>query len=158
MELVVVIALLSLVTIMVVPRLSVSKAAELARAARELAATIRYLQDQAITTKSAYRLHLETGGSTITVRTVLADGSEGTPGEPILSQPLLTDGMSVADVFSQRAGKLADGEAMIDFGPGGIQDFTAIHLKDSAEEFYTIMIYPSSGKVTVTKGYQEAPQ
>lgn len=158
MELVVVVALLSLVAIMVLPRLSVSKAAELARTARELAATIRYLQDRAITTKSAYRLHLEAGGATTTVRTVLADGTEGAPGEPILSRPLLTDGITVADVFSQRGGKLASGDAVIDFGPGGIDDFTAIHLKDSAEEFCTIMIYPASGKVTVDEGYQEAPQ
>ena len=155
MELVVVIALLSLVAIIVFPRLSVSRTAELQRSARQLAATVRYLQDRAIATKTGYQLHLVLGGNTVAVKQLLPDGSVVEPGDPALRGPLLATGVIVSSVSTPRGGTRSAGEAVIPFGASGIGEFTAIHLKGADAAVVTVMSYPSSGRVTVVEGYRE---
>lgn len=157
MELMVVIALLALVAAIALPRLTVSRTMELNRSARQLAATIRYVQDRAITGKTPHRMHLEPGTGTVRVTRVLDDGSEGTPGENFLERPVLADGVTVTDVSTPRGGKVAAGEAVLRFDMAGLGDFTIIHLKGDSDASMTVMAYPS-GKVTVSEGYVEEPQ
>lgn len=157
MELMVVIAVLALVAVIVVPRLSVNRAVELNRSARTLAATIRYLQDKAITSKTPYRIRLEIGSSRVQVTKLSPSGTEGSPEDSFLDRPLLPEGLIVADVLTQREGKRTDGEAVLTFDMGGLADFAAIHLQSADETVVTVMALPSSGKVTVADGYQEVP-
>ncbi|CAG0963241.1 hypothetical protein GEOBC_00851 [Geobacteraceae bacterium] len=157
MELLVVIALLSLVAVMVLPKLTVSQTMELNRSARQLAATIRYVQDRSITSKTPHRMRLEPGTGTVRVTRVLSDGSEGSPGESFLERPLLAEGVTVADVSTPRGGKVVSGEAVVRFDMAGLGDFTVIHLKGERDTAMTVMAYPS-GKVTVADGYVEEPQ
>ncbi|WP_298433841.1 prepilin-type N-terminal cleavage/methylation domain-containing protein [Geobacter sp.] len=158
MELVVVIAVLALAAAIVLPRLTVSRAVELKRSARALAATIRYLQDRAITSKTPYRMRIEIGTGTVRVTKLSAAGTEVATGEPALDRPPLAEGVTVADVLTQRGGKLAEGEAVLRFDLGGLDDFAAIHLKSADGATVTVMALPSSGKVTVADGYLEEPR
>lgn len=157
MELLVVIALLALVAVIVLPRLTVSTTMELSRSARQLAATIRYVQDRSITGKTPHRMRLEPGTGTVRITRVQDDGSEGAPGESFLERPVLADGVTVTDVSTPRGGKAASGEAVLRFDMAGLGDFTIIHLKGDSDAAMTVMAYPS-GKVTVSEGYVEEPQ
>lgn len=157
MELMVVIAVLALVAVIVIPRLSVNQAMELNRSARTLAATIRYLQDKAITSKTPYRMRIEIGGNKVRVVKLTPSGTEESPEDSFLDRPPLAEGVTVADVLTQREGKRSDGEAVLTFDMGGLADFAAIHLKSADDAVVTVMALPSSGKVTVADGYQEAP-
>lgn len=157
MELLVVIALLALVAVIALPRLTVSRTMELKRSARQLAATIRYVQDRAITGKTPHRMRLESGTGTVRVTRLLADGSEGAPGESFLDRPLLAEGVTVADVTTPRRGKVTAGEIVLRFDMAGLGDFTIIHLRGEKDAAMTVMAYPS-GKVTVSEGYVEEPQ
>lgn len=152
-----VIALLALVAAIVLPRLTVSHTMELNRSARQLAATIRYVQDRSITGKTPHRMRLEPGTGTVRITRVLDDGSEGAPGESFLERPPLAEGIIVADVSTPRGGKVAAGEAVLRFDMAGLGDFTTIHLKGEGDAAMTVMAYPS-GKVTVSEGYVEEPQ
>lgn len=158
MELVVVIAVLALVAAVVLPRLTVNHAVELNRSARTLAATIRYLQDRAITSKTPYRMRIGIGAGTVRVTKLSATGTEEGSGDPSLDRPILAEGITVMDVLSPREGKLTEGEAVLRFEMGGLADFAAIHLKNADGATVTLMALPSSGKVTVADGYLEEPR
>ena len=61
----------------------------------------------------------------------------------------------VADVTMPRTGKVNDGQVRLDVSVGGLRDFTVIHLRSPGDKFWTVMAFPSSGKVKVFDGYQE---
>lgn len=153
-ELTVVIVILSVVALLVVPRIPAGREAELRGSARTLAATLRYLQDRAITGKTGYRMHLDLGSGATAVKKLSARGEEA-PDDEFLGRRLLAEGVTITDVMTQRGGKRTGGEALLTFGVSGIEEFTTIHLKGAAGGHFTVMAYPSSGKVTVAEGYRE---
>ena len=117
---------------------------------------LRYLGEEAVTTKSTYRLHLEPGGTGLTVMKRIAGGDEVPPGDTFLARPVLAPGVTIVDVETGRLGKVTEGEVRIDVGPGGLADLLSIHLRGKGGENYTVTAYPASGKVKVASGYQEA--
>lgn len=158
MELVVVIAILALAAALVLPRLTPGDTAHLHRAAREFAATLRFIQDRAITAKTAYRMKLVPGESAIAIATILPDGTEGEPDDPILRRRLLPEGISIASIFTPRVGKRTAGEVVVTVGTAGFEEFSVFHLKaEGSDAVMTVMAYPSSGKVKVAEGYREEP-
>ncbi|WP_279384424.1 pilus assembly FimT family protein [Geotalea toluenoxydans] len=158
MELMVVIAILSLIAGIVLPRLPSTESAKLRDSARSLASAIRFIGDRAATTKTGYRLHLNITDSTTRVRQLSPSGEETAADDPFLSRRPIAEGITIEDVTIPQSGKISEGEVIIGFGPGGLQDFMIIHLKDGKNGHFTVTAYPSSGKVKVEKGYQEAAQ
>ncbi|GFE59466.1 prepilin-type N-terminal cleavage/methylation domain-containing protein [Geobacter sp. AOG2] len=154
-EIVVVLAIIGMVMMLVIPRLPNSEREDLKISARTLASTLRYLQDRATTTGTTYYLHLEPGTDTVKVMQAAGDGSEKEPEDPFLQQRPTKEGVLVADVVIPRLGKLSDGQVRLDIGAGGLRDFVTIHLSSPDGEFWTVMGFPSSGKVKVYQGYQE---
>lgn len=161
LELVVVIAILALAAALVLPRLPSTGATELKTSARRLAGAIRYLNDQAIATKTPYRMRIVPADGTIEIQRVAAATAEkekpgATPKlEPFLQERLLAEGITVTDVVTGRLGKRAEGVIVLDFGPGGLSDYVAIHLKGGSDLPYTVRAYPSTGRVRVDEGYRE---
>lgn len=155
LELLMVVAILSLTAALVFPLLPSTETGALRSSARGVAAMLRYLGEQAITTKSVYRLHLEPGGTGLTVMKRLASGDEVPPTDTLLTKPLLASGITISDVETGRLGRVTGGEVMVDVGPGGLADLLAIHLQGKGGENYTVTAYPASGKVKVASGYQE---
>ena len=157
LELAVVVAIIAILLVIVVPRLPSTEEAKLRSSARQTASLFRYLQDQGIGTKASYRLHIKMGENTISVTKISEDGVEITPEDTFLQRQVLAEGISVADIQTQRTGMLTEGETAIAFGPAGIAEFVAIHLVTTKGKFFTIMAYPSSGKVKLWEDYREEP-
>ncbi len=153
-ELAVVIVVLCLAALLVLPLLPSTDAANLRSSARSLAAVVRYLGDQAITTKSTYRMLLDLTDNTITVRKIV-NGEETAADDPFFARRMPAEGVTVEDVEIPRLGKIAEGVIAMDFGVSGLAEFTIIHLKGVKGGEYTITALPGGGKVEVLEGYQE---
>lgn len=155
-ELTVVIVILSVVALLVIPRLPIAREGDLRTSARNLGATLRYLSNLAIADKNRYRLRIEFIDRRMTVTRVIQEGDEVAVTDQMLNRLSLREGVEVADVVTSRVGTLAEGEAVLDFSPLGAEEFTVIHLKSGEEpSYYTVALYPGSGRVTVLDGYQD---
>lgn len=155
-ELVVVIVILSITAILVYPKLTTSGESGLRSSARSLSATIRYIEDRAVSTKAAYRMKINLGDSSIEVLKVMANGDEQPADDVIPGRPLIAEGISISDVIIPRLGKVTEGEVRIDFGPLGLGSIATIHLRSRNGRFYTVQAYPRSGRVRVFDNYSGA--
>jgi len=153
-ELVIVLAIISMVMLLVLPRLPLTTSENLKSSARTLAATLRYLQDRAVTSRKNYILRMEPGTGSFSILETGADGSEKTSADPLLQKKPLKEGIIIADIVIPRFGKMTDGQSRLDIGAAGLRDFLTIHLKSSDGAFWTVMAFPSSGKVKLYDGYQ----
>lgn len=151
---VVVIFILSLAAMLVFPRLPSTGAGELRDSTRALASTFRYLGDKAISTKTPYRLHLSLIDSSITIGE-LSGGEERTPRDSFLSRRALPAGVTLQDVQIPRLGTMTEGEVIIHFGPGGLEELVTVHLRGAGDKQMTVIAFPRNGKVLVDEGYQE---
>jgi len=154
-EIAVVLAIIGMVLMLVIPRLPSTEHENLKSSARTLAATLRYVQDRSATGRTTYYLHLNPGTDAVKVQETAADGGEKEPGDPLLQQRPIKEGVVVADVVIPRLGKVNEGEVRLEVGVSGLRDFVAIHLRSPDGLFWTVMAFPSGGKVKVYDGYQE---
>jgi len=157
-ELMVVLVIIGMVIMLVMPRLPSSDSENLKISARTLAATLRYLQERAATTRTGYYLTVEPGTDTIKLFEISADGSGKEPADPLLQKPPLKAGIQVADLVVPRLGKVRDGQLRLDVGLAGLRDFVTIHLLSPEGKYWTVMAFPAGGKVKFYEGYQEEPQ
>lgn len=151
-ELVVVIAILGMVALLVFPRLPSTDAARLRGSTRTLAATMRYVGDRSVATKGSFRIRFDISGGDITVLKGEGGASEG---DTFTGRRILADGVSIEDVATPSQGKKGAGEMVLDFGPLGIREFVAIHLRTERGGRFTVLAYPGSGKVKALEGYRE---
>jgi len=154
-EIAVVLPIIGMVMVLVLPRLPSTDSENLKISARTLASTLRYVQDRAATGRTTYYLRIEPGTDTIKVLEAAADGTEKDPDDPLLKKRPIKEGIIVADVTIPRLGKISDGQVRLDVGAGGLRDFVTIHLRAGDNRFWTVMAFPSSGKVKLYDGYQE---
>jgi len=153
-ELMVVIVILAMAAAVVVPRLPSGESTKLKSSARNLASGIRFINDQAIITKGVYRLKLNITEGTTSIVKLSAIGEEIPPEDQFMGRRLIEEGIGIEDVTVPRLGTVTEGEVVIPFGPGGSPDLVTIHLK-GGERRYTIIAFPSGGKVRVMEGAQE---
>lgn len=153
-EMVVVIAIVSLLALMVLPKLTGGDEG-LRTSARSLAALVRYLGERGATTGGTYRLHLNLADNSVTVGLRSATGGETLPADTFFRRRFLAEGVNIADVNLPRTGRVTDGEATVDVGPGGLGEFLIIHLKGRGDTYFTLFAYPNGGRVKVAKGYEE---
>jgi general secretion pathway protein H len=146
-----------MVLLLVIPRLPSSEQENLKISARTLASTLRYLQERAATSGKNYYINFEPGTEIAKVFEIGGDGGGKEPTDPLLQRPSLKEGIQVADVVIPRLGKVKDGQLRLDVGMGGLRDFVTIHLSSSGGQFWTLMAFPSGGKVKVYEGYIEDP-
>ena len=155
-EIMVVLVIIAMSAALVLPRLPDTEAGKLKSSAKNLASGIRFLNDRAIMTKGMYRLRLNLTDASATISRVSASGGELPPDDQFMNRRLIEDGITIEDVTDPQLGTVTEGEVLLHFGPGGNRDPIIIHLKGSKEQ-YTIIAYPSGGKVKVLEGYQEMP-
>jgi general secretion pathway protein H len=153
-EMMVVIVIIAMAAALVIPRLPAPEGTRLKNSARNLSSGIRFLNDQAIITKTVYRLKLNLSDSSTTIVKLSAIGDELPPDDQFMGRRLVEEGIAIEDVTLPQLGKVSEGEVIIPFGPGGNPDCITIHLK-GGEQRFTIIAYPGGGKVTVLEGYQE---
>ena len=154
MEIMVVIVIIAISAAIVIPRLPSTEGTRLKSSARNLASGIRFLNDQAVITKGVYRLKINLAENSTTIVKLSAIGDELPPDDQFMNRKLVQEGISIEDVTLPRTGKVSEGEVIIPFGAVGYPDCITIHLK-GGEQHYTIIAYPSGGKVVVQEGYQE---
>lgn len=154
-EIAVVMVIISMVMLLVIPRLPSSDQENLKISARTLASTIRYVQERAATSGTAYYLALAPGTESVKIVEIGADRSAKEPTDPLLQKPAIKEGIIVTDVEIPRLGKISDGQLRVDVGNAGVQDFVTIHLRSAGGQFWTVMVIPSSGKVKAFEGYHE---
>lgn len=155
-ELMVVIAVLSLVAMLIIPRLPSTSEGDLKDSARTLAATVRYLGDIAVSTKTGYRLRVNLAAGSMEVSKLLPEGEEAAVSDNLLNSMSLREGIVFEDITTSRLGKQAAGTVTLDFSPLGVEDFVLLHLKtEGSDRHYTVALYPGSGRVEVSEGYQE---
>ena len=153
-ELMVVIVIIAISAAVVIPRLPSPEGSRLKNSARNLASGIRFLNDQAVITKGVYRLKLNLTENSTTISKLSAIGDELPPDDQFMNRRLVEEGITIEDVTDPQLGKVSEGEVNIRFGPAGSPDCITIHLK-GGEQHYTVIAYPSGGKVRVFEGYQE---
>jgi len=156
-EIAVVLVIVGMMAMIVFPRLPSSQHENLKSSARTLAATLRYLQDRSATGRAGYVLIVEPGTDLLKIAEVAADGGTRDPDDPLLRKRVLQEGVVAADVVVPRLGKVSDGQVKLMIGAGGMRDFTVFHLRSADNRFWTVMVFPSGGKVKVYEGYQEEP-
>ena len=154
-ELLVVLVLLSITAALVAPRLPATESMALKSSARSTASLLRYLGDRSSGSKNMYRLHINISESSLRVTRKLASGDEIPPEDPLLSRNVIASGIIITDLQSPRLGTVTEGEALIDFGAGGLSEFLTLHLNSPKGESFTIVNYPRGGKVKLLSGYQE---
>jgi general secretion pathway protein H len=152
-EMIVVIVILSGIALLVYPRLPSVGDGDLRVSARSIAATIRYVEDLAITSRSYYRMRFNLDDATLVIKQIGFDGSEQTAEDLFLSRKILAEDIRIADVTTSRLGKIATGEVNLDFGPQGLRELVSIHLLSPKGQYYTVQAYPRSGRVKVFDNY-----
>jgi general secretion pathway protein H len=155
-EIMVVLVIIAMTAALVLPRLPDTEAGKLKSSARNLASGIRFLNDQAIMTKGLYRLQLNLTDASVTISKVSQSGEELPPDDQFMNRRLIEEGIAIEDVTDPQLGTVTEGQVVIPFGPGGNRDPLIIHLKGDKGQ-YTVIAYPSGGKVQVLEGYQEMP-
>ena len=155
LELLIVIVILSLVVMIVVPRLPSTGSSSLRSSASALAATLRYLEETSITSKTWHRLHLNISENSLRITRRLQSGDELPPDDQFLARKILDSRIVITDVETSRLGKVTEGEVLVDFNAAGLTEFLTIHLKAGPGKELTVVGFPSSGKVKILEGYQE---
>lgn len=108
--------------------------------ARKTASLLRYLNDNAIATKSEYTLKFN-----------LSDGVlswQGPDGEKTEKLKGLTS------ITLTSKGTITEGEVTVLFGPSGIQENLEVHFRDEDKDMAVSINYVS-GRVKITEGEQE---
>lgn len=156
-EIAVVMVIISMVMLLVIPRLPSSSQENLKISARTLASTLRYVQERAGTSRTGYVITFIPGTDAIKISEKGADGSVLEPSDTLLQRSPVKEGVVVADVRIPRLGKINDGQVRVDIGVAGVRDFVTVHLRSADGEFWTVMAFPSGGKVKAFAGYLEDP-
>lgn len=151
-ELVVVIAILAAIAALVLPKIASTGRGELRCSARKLAASLRYVEDLAVTTRTGYRLHVDLEASTLRFTKVLPEGGEQPADDPLLRRETLSRGITISDVVTSN-GKVSTGEVVAEFSPLGAGDPVTIHLRSPGGEIFTVETSPHAGKVSVFDNY-----
>lgn len=156
-EIVVVMVIVGMVLLLVIPRLPSSDGENLKISARTLAATLRYVQERAATSRTGYYLTLAPGTESVKIDEIGMDGGARDTPDPLLQKSVVKEGIIVADVQIPRLGKVSEGQLRLDIGVAGVRDFVTIHLRSAEGRFWTVMAFPSGGKVKAFEGYHEEP-
>lgn len=166
-ELVVVIVILSVVSIIVIPRLGgLIGGGNLFSSARRLAGTITYVHDQAATTGRRYRLYYDLDTDEYWIARLERRSSPGAASQTeegefvelktvMAKRKRLLPGISFLDVIIHPEGKLNQGYTYTEFSPKGFAEKCTIHLENEDAQICTLMIKSLTGRVRFYDGYVE---
>ncbi len=151
-EIMVVMAIISMVMLLIIPRLPSSDRENLQVSARTLASTLLYMQERAAPAGARYELAIDLGTDSVKILEISANGTVKAPTDPLLQKTVMKEGITVSDVRTF-LGKTNDGQLQLVFG----SEFITIHLRSPEGKFWTVMSLPSVGKIRAYEGYVEDP-
>lgn len=155
LELVVVLAILSVVIAVVLPRLPLLQESNLRASARQTAALLRYLDERSVATKQRYRLRINLDEQRIDVVKRSASGEDIATDDPYLQRNPLLQGVIISDLTTERLGRVTNGQTLIGYGPGGLAEPLLIHLRLPGGKSYSVQALPVSATVRIYEGYRE---
>ena len=151
-----VLLIIATVVALVVPRFRDPARQELQSQTRKLAATFRFLQEEAILNGRVYSINFDLDQQRYFVTEAdIGDEGGSTHTTGILSRDVtLPSTVQIADVDTpQSGGKLYQGVALAHFFPDGFVEPTAVHLQNG-QEFYTLYVANSlTGRAHIAAGY-----
>lgn len=156
-ELGLVLLIISVTLVLVVPRFRDRSHAELISQTRKLAATFRYLQQEAILNGRVYRLSFDLDQQRYFVTAAEADDPEAVFTEEsggLAQDVALPSTVQISDVhLPLTGGKIYEGIGWVQFYPDGYVDPSVVHL-DNGQEAYTLYVdQPLTGRANVQAGY-----
>jgi prepilin-type N-terminal cleavage/methylation domain-containing protein len=146
LELAVVLALLGVILLTAIPRLSIFEEAAFRSDARKVAALIRQLDDSSASGKSYYRLKFDIGGGSLEIEKSL-DGAAFAPSEDLPGRVSLGRTTGISGLV-QNGSSVASGAAIVLFEPGAGAEPFSISLESDGRSC-TISYNPYSGKVKI---------
>ncbi|MBX3023834.1 hypothetical protein KF840_02890 [bacterium] len=152
-----VLLIIATIVALVVPRFRDQSRAELQAQTRKLAATFRFLQEEAILNGRVYRINFDLDQQRyfVTEADVTDDAASFTHSSGILARDVtLPSTVQIADVDTpETGGKLYQGVALAHFFPDGFVEPMAVHLQNG-QEFYTLYVANGlTGRAHVAAGY-----
>lgn len=158
-ELVVVLFIVSLISLVVFPRLQGFLAPDLPGTARHLIAMIRHLHDEAEATKQIYRLNYNLGTgeywASVVNETSAAGGGSQEVNPAMMKHVVLPNRVRFKDITTLHQGKVSEGQAFTQFYPSGRVEKTLIHLTLDKDQVLALIINPLTGAVKVYDRYVE---
>lgn len=156
-ELGLVLLIISISLVLVVPRFRDQSHAQLIAQTRKLAATFRFLQQEAILNGRVYRLTFDLDQQRYFVTAADTDDPEGAfadAGGILSREVVLPSTVQISDVnMPLSGGKVYEGLGWVQFYPDGYVDPSVVHL-DNGQEVYTLYVdQPLTGRANVQSGY-----
>lgn len=154
-ELSVVLLVLAVLLAFVTPRFRDLTEYEIKSSSRRLGGTIKYLFNEAAIRHVHYRLNYDLKKGEYWV-TYLDEEKEFKEDPSILSSRVrLPTNIHFEDIVTQHGGKVYEGETFTQFFPIGWVEETIIHLGDTRERHYSLLVMPLTGKVRIYGRYVE---
>ena len=158
LELVVVLVVLAGTAALVLPRLSAWQDGDARNSARNLATLLRYLNEQAITSRTRYQLVIDLNQQKLVVQQLRATGEANLPDDPFLQRNPLLGEVRLTDIRTERSGTVSSGSLNIAYGVGGLSEPLVLHLGIPGGQQYTVQALPVNGSVKVAEGNLEMIQ
>ncbi|MGD9764260.1 MAG: Tfp pilus assembly protein FimT/FimU [Candidatus Binatia bacterium] len=154
-ELGLVLLIISVVLALTIPRFRDQSHAELISQTRKLAATVRFLQHEAILDGRVYRLTFDLDQQRYFVSSADVGGQNARGATGILARDVtLPSTVQIADIdVPELGGKAYEGVGFVHFYPDGYVDPIVVHL-DNGHEVYTLYVPDGlTGRAYVASGY-----
>ena len=156
LEIMVVLFLVSLVALLIAPKLSLRKSDDLAHTTRMLVREIRDLQWKAISTQRMVRLEYDLDRGRISASELAPSGNLVALSGPEDRPFHLPKGVHLSRIVVLHQGKVRDGKTFTQFFPSGSVESTAISLRDRQDRRMTVVIRPITGRIRIYSGdYRE---
>ncbi len=154
-ELAVVVAILGIMIALVAPRFSDIGSANLKRSARHLTGMIRFLREESQAKKIEYRLRFDVQAGQYWAET-LASLSDSTVEFRRTTSVIGGEGsLSGATTFRDVTVAAHPDDPYILFTPDGWVEHALIHLRDSEDRDFTLIVNPLMGGTELREGYVE---
>lgn len=157
-ELVIVVAILSIILAVVWPNLEGAiPGVALKSASRRISSTVMHIRQEAVSSGDFYRLVLDMDSQEYFIEKRVQDG-EGEWKEErraLLKRYSLPSGVNLEDVTIFGREMARAGLSYIEFYPGGYVESFLIHLRSAGNRFATLSSMSITGRVKIEEGYLE---
>jgi len=154
-ELTVIIVILGVMLTLIIPRLGELGEANLKRSARHLSGMIRFLKDESQARKAVYRLRFDVQAGQYWAE-VMTQTNEKTMEFKRFQSEIGSEGsLSGNTTFRDVKVSSHPDDAFIQFTPDGWVESALIHLKDSNDKPFTLIVKPLTGDTELREGYLE---
>jgi general secretion pathway protein H len=152
LEIMVVLFLISLIAMIIVPRLSFSPSSPISQVTRNLVREFKILHWEAISTQNMVRLDFDLDRRRISASFLDPSGTIKPFERSGVRDFFLPKKISIRQVDVLHQGKVTDGRTFIQFFPSGSVEPTRIYLDDENGRSMTIIIRPLTGRILVKNG------